>query len=218
MVEAMCEQSPEFFTKFQNSFKFCNSNTLPEMLFSPTNKEVSYAYSKHSRDDTCTFKNGFNFDSQFHYHILIEIEKFPAEDRKSLTSKLFNVPCLFTCFKELISNVEDHVAVGPIMEDKLTAAVLYNSHHSLEIPCRRSKKKLLQVCVQLNCKRTQQTQTNLLPFVTINGITNALYNSPHGAVLSRILDILQSGYGEFDFKIGDYRFQFSMDSTVTNFN
>ena len=217
MVEAMYEQSPEFFRKFQKSFKFCISNTLPEFLFSPTNKEVSYAYSKHSRDNTCTFKNGFIFDSQFHYHILIEIEKFSAEDRKSLTSKLFNVPCLFTCFKELISNVEDHVAVGPIM-DKLTAAVLYNSHHSLETPCRRSKKKLPQVCVQWNCKRTQQTQTNLLPFVTINRITNFLYNSPPGEVLSRILDILQSGYGEFDFKIDDYRFQFSMDSTVTNFN
>ena len=134
MVEAMYEQSPELFKKFQKSFKFCISNTLPELFFSTTNKDVSYAYSKHSRDDTCSYINEFIFDCQFHYHILIEIENFSAEDRKSLTSKLFNVPCLFTCFKELISNVEDHVAVGPIM-DKFTAAVLYNNNHSLEKPC-----------------------------------------------------------------------------------
>ena len=168
MVEAMYEQSPEFFKEFQMYFKFCISNTLPEFFFSPTNKEVSYAYAKHSRDGSSTSINEFSVDSQFHYHILIEIEKLSAKDQKPLTPKLFNAPCLFTCFIELISIVKDYVVVGPIM-DKLTAAVLYNNHHSLETPCRLFKKRLPQFYVQWNCK---QTQNNLLPFKTIKRITN----------------------------------------------
>ena len=97
--------------------------------------------------------------------------------------------------------------------EKLTSAVLYNKYHNLETPGQRSRKRLPQVCVQSDYKRTQQTQTNFLPFATINRITNVLYCSPHGVVLCRILDIVQSGYGEFDFKIDDYRFKFSMDSS-----
>ena len=96
---------------------------------------------------------------------------------------------------------------------KLISAVLYNKYHNLETPGQRSRKRLPQICVQSDYKRTQQTQTNLLPFATINRITNVLYCSPHGVVLCRILDIMQSGYGEFDFKIDDYRFKFSMDSS-----
>ena len=156
--------------------------------------------------------NKFNTGCPLHYQVLIEIEKLSTEQRKALTSKLLSVPCLFTCFKELNSNLKDPVAVGPIMK-KLTSAVLYNKYHNLQTPGQRSRKRLPQVCVQSQYKRSQQSQTNLLPFAIINRITNVLYCSPHGVVLCRILDIMQSGYGEFDFKIDGYRFKFSMDSS-----
>ena len=91
--------------------------------------------------------NEFNTGSPFHYHILIEIAKLSPKQRKALTSKLFSVPCLFTCFKDLISNLKDYVAVGPIMK-KLTSAVLYNKYHNLETPGQNSRKKLPQACVQ----------------------------------------------------------------------
>ena len=136
----------KFFKKFKVPSFFFILIRCPNCFSLHQKKKVSKAYSKHSKEDTCTYKIKFSFDSQFHYHILIEIEKFSAEDQKLLTSYLFNVPFLFTCFKELISNVKNYVAVGPIM-DKLTAAILYNNHHSLETPCRRFRKKLSQVCV-----------------------------------------------------------------------
>ena len=139
MVEAMCEQSPDFFRKFKKSFKFYICYSLPELVFSPANDQFSYSYANHSTDDTCKYMNELNTDSPFHYHVLIEIEKLSTEQRKSLASKLFNVPCcLFTCFKKLISNLNDYVAVGPIMK-KLTSAVLYNKYHNLETPGQRSR-------------------------------------------------------------------------------
>ena len=189
-------------------FYICYS--LPEFVFSPANYQFNYAYAKHSTNDTCKYMNEFNTYSPFYYYVLIETEKLSTEQRKSMASKLCNVPCLFTCFKELISNLNDYV--GPIMK-KLTSAVLYNKYHNLETPGQHSRTRLPQVCVQSDYKRTQQTQTNLLPFATINRITKVLYCSPHGVVLCRILDIMQSGYGEFEFKIADYRFKFSMDSS-----
>ena len=170
----MCEQSPEFFRKLKKSFKFYICYSLPELVLSPTNDEINYAYAKHSTEDACKCMNEFNTGCPFHYHVLIEIEKLSTEQRKALTSKLLSVQCLFSCFKELISNLKDPVAVGPIME-KLTSAALYNKYHNLQTPGQRSRNRLPQVCVQSQYKRSQQSQTNLLPFATINRITNVLF-------------------------------------------
>ena len=142
-------------------FYICYS--LPEFVFPPANYQFNYAYAKHSTNDTCKYMNEFNTDSPFHYYVLIEIEKLSTEQRKSMASKLCNIPCLFTCFKELISNLNDYVAVGPIMK-KLTSAVLYNKYHNLETPGQRSRKRLPQVCVQSDYKGTQQLNKHKLTY------------------------------------------------------
>ena len=123
MVVTMCKQSPDFFKKFKNSFKFYICCTLPELVFSTTNDEFSYGFAKHETEDTCKYIIEFNTGCPFDFHILIEIEKLSNEQRKSITSELFNLPCPFTGIKELILSLKDYVAVGHIME-KLISAVL----------------------------------------------------------------------------------------------
>ena len=125
--------------------------------------------------------NEINTGIPSQYHDLVEIEKLSTEQRKSISSKFFGAPCVFTCFKELISILKDYVALVPKVKN-LTSVVLYNKYYNLETPGQRSRKRLTQFCVQSHYKRTQQTQTNLLPFATINRITNDLFCSPHGVV------------------------------------
>ena len=130
---------------------------MPKLVFCPTNDEVNYSYSKRSTENTCKYKNDFNTGSPFHYHVLIENEKLCNEQRKVSTSKSLSVPSLFTCFKELTSNLKDYVAVGLIMA-KLTSAVFYNKYHNLELPGQRSRNRIPHV--QSHYKRSQRTQTN----------------------------------------------------------
>ena len=141
----MSEQSPEFLTK---KFKKLSSFTFvihcPNLFFYLTNDRVSYTCAEHAKDHTFKYMIEFNTSCSFLYQNFIEIETLSTEKGESLTLLLFSVPCLFTYFKELNSNLKDYDDVGPIME-KLTHAVFYKRYHNLDTTGRSSGKRKQQV-------------------------------------------------------------------------
>ena len=93
MVEAMYENSPEYFKKFQKRFKYSFCETEPK-LENTTNE--NYAYGYHS---SATVIEGCTFGSN-HYHVMYE---FGSQDDNIFDSLYVPalIPCLVNCFKLL---------------------------------------------------------------------------------------------------------------------
>ena len=119
MVDAMYENSPEYFKKFQKRFKYNICKTEPK-LENTTIENYEFGY--HSSAiviEGCTF--GSN-----HYHVMYE---FGSQDNNIFDS--LNVPavipCLVNCFKLLIQPTQiDFVKRGAIIS-RLHVAVEYLS-------------------------------------------------------------------------------------------
>ena len=143
--------------------------------------QKNFAYSQHKNEDHCKIQ-------QFHYHVIAAVDQFP-QSFKDTSSKPYTIPCLFTCFQLLIRGSSHIVHYGEVME-KLQEAVSNNDQHNLAVSV--SKKKLPNV----NMLMTQdvQTQTDFLPTCTIDRFYS-IYNGGMYGELSKILDILNSGYG-----------------------
>ena len=192
MAEAMFERSPDYFQKFSNSFRYIICDTVPDF----TNFSIkNYAHGIHNSNKFCTYSN------DLHLHILLQCNKIP-ENLKKLSSHIYKVPCLYTCFKHLIASTKYTVLKGEIF-DKLQTAVDYNAIHSLEttgtsiisirklLPHVQSKKDLVQ-------KTTTISQTDSIASKTIERLINIL-NSENSGLLLQIMDILESGYGSVHF-------------------
>ena len=98
MVEAMYENSPEYFKKFQKRFKYNICETEPKL----ENTTIeNYAYGYHS---SATVFEGCTFGSN-HYHVMYE---FGSQDDNIFDSLYVPavIPCLVNCFKLLIHTTQ----------------------------------------------------------------------------------------------------------------
>ena len=96
MVEAMYDQSPEFFKKFQKNLKFFFLNNEPGISQLPPN--TNFAFATHSiQNESCT--QSLDNDHP-HIHVLIKLTKDCVNVVNKMTT--FVVPCLFSSFKHLI--------------------------------------------------------------------------------------------------------------------
>ena len=119
MVEAMYENSPEYFKKFQKRFKYNICETEPK-LENTTIENFAYGY--HS---SATVIEGYTFGSN-HYHVMYEFGLQVENIFDSLYVPAV-IPCLVNCLKLLIQPTQkDFVKRGAIIS-RLHVAVEYLS-------------------------------------------------------------------------------------------
>ena len=187
MVEAMYEQSPDYFKQFRKNNKFFILNHEPN--FSDFASKANFAVSSHSnKSDFCNH----SIDNEKHYHVLVEFTKESTDLLNKMTLKAFVVPCLLSTFKYLFLSCSNYELSGPLME-KLKIAVNYNSINNLDVSGVPDRRRLPQVCFGSQTKSVQ-TQTDLITTVTIERFTKSL-NGENAAEFSRIIDIILRGYG-----------------------
>ena len=183
MAEAMYERSPDYFRQFQKSFRFLLFFCKPNL---DKDKIANFAFAYHQKSSFC-------HNSSVHYHVLISSENLSSLEGTD-SSKTCAIPCLFTCFKCLIYDLDGFVVHGPILE-KLIDAVDYclqqqNLHRNFF-----SMKKLPSICHAV--KQNVQTQTDFVPLLTNQRFVEIYYNE-HYAEFSKIIDIILSGYGSLN--------------------
>ena len=84
MVEAMYEQSPDYFKQFRKNYKFFILNHEPN--FSGFASKTNFAVSSHS--NKLAFCN-HSIDNEKHYHVLVEFTKDSTDLLIKMTSKAF---------------------------------------------------------------------------------------------------------------------------------
>ena len=95
MVEAMYEQSPDYFKQFRKIYSFFILNQEPN--FSGFASNANFAVSSHSNKlDFCIQ----SIDNE--KHVLVEFTEESTDLLKKMTSKAFVVPCPVYTFKYLI--------------------------------------------------------------------------------------------------------------------
>ena len=187
MVEAMYEQSPEYFKRFRKNYKVFILNHEPN--FSGFASNANLAVSSHSIQlDFCNH----SIDNEKHYHVLVEFTKKSTDLHNKMTSKAFVVPCLLYTFKYLILCFSNYEMSDPLME-KVKIAVSYNSINILDLSGVPVRRRLPQVCLGSQTKSVQ-TQTHQITNVTIERSVNIL-NGENATELCRIIDIIFCGYG-----------------------
>ncbi len=177
----------------------------------------SYAYSYHNDTHQSEFCGGIN-----HFHVILEVPK----DTK-LPYEVLSIPCLYTCYKQLVSNMEKRTLSGDVF-CKLQSAVLLNKTTHYDKMTASTVRKLLprfkevSLCKTANGKSLKrkevQTQTDLLNSGTLMRFQK-LCKGPNSAPLLMIMDIMESGYGSYDHKHRDSHLQFSLTTnTLTTQN
>ena len=204
MVEAMYEQSPEYFKQFRKNFKFFFLNNEPDVSDLPSN--TNFAFAVHSNQNEFCSQSPAN--GQPHYHVLIEVTKECTEAVNKMTLKSFIVPCLLSSFKYLIMRCSKYHLSGPLME-KMKLAVNYNSTNNLDTAGVSLRKRLPQICFASQT-RSIQTQTDLITNVTIERFIRIL-NGDNAAEFSKIIDIILSGYGRLEIDSNTLFVKFIME-------
>ena len=187
---------------------FKNSQNFFDILFAILSLDLILILQKTSH--TASTKNEDHCKvQQFHCHVIAAFDQLP-QSFKDTSSKPYTIPCLFTCFQLLIRGSSHIVHYGEVME-KLQEAVSYNDQHNLTVSI--SKKKLPNV----NMIMTQdvQTQTDFWLTCTIEGFYS-IYNGGMNGELSKILDILNSGYGCMHVDNSLFLINFKMKSKFFN--
>ena len=199
MVEAMFERTPECFRQFQKLFRYFVCNSEPQF---DSNLTKNFAYSQHKNEDHCKIQH-------IHCHVIASVDQLP-QSFKDTSSKPYTTPCLLTCFQLLIRGSSHIVHYGEVIE-KLQEAASYNDQYNLAVS--NSKKKLPNV----NTIMTQdvQTQTDFLPLCTIDRFYS-IYNAGMYGELSKILDIINSGYGCLHVDNSLILIDFNMESKSFN--
>ena len=172
----MYERSLEFFVPIQKKFRFFIIDSVPSFQKTNTN---NYAYVLHEK------KNDFCVDNSTHCHVLAEISKLP-DDFKMV--KGYSVPCLYSCFNSLIFST--NIVISGAIMGKLVLAIEYNSkYQSGGYSVSRTK---LPIFCSMN--KNAQTETDFIPDCTLDRFLH-LFNSVKFAELSKIMEIMITGYG-----------------------
>ena len=88
MVEAMYEQSPEYFKQILKNLNFFFLNNEPDVSDLPSNTKFAFAVHSNQKD----FCSQSPANGQPHYHVLIEVTKECIEAVKKMTLNSFIVP------------------------------------------------------------------------------------------------------------------------------
>ena len=100
MVEAMYENSHDYFRQFKKQFKFYTTPTKPCL----SSQEISYIIGYHPSSSVIPFCSlSYN-----HYHVLCEILPSDKNSQKS------NIPCLVNCFFHLFRPLSGLIVVGTL--------------------------------------------------------------------------------------------------------
>ena len=161
MVEAMYENSPKYYKKFQKPFKYNICETEPKL----ENTTIeNYAYGYHS---SATVIEVDTFGSN-HYHVMYE---FGSQDDNIFDSVyvLAVIPCLVNCFKLFIQpEQKDFVKRGAIIL-RLQVAVEYLSK-STSSSVIKNQKQLRAPLSEATAKSTSTFTTNKR-FSTVPDVT-----------------------------------------------
>ena len=133
MVEAMYENSPEYFKKFQKRFKYTICDTEPKLQDSGIE---NYAYGYHS---SSTVIDGCSFVSN-HWHLIFE-DTGPEDNIVFSPYAPATIPCLVTCFKILILPTEKNLVTHGAIVLRLHVAVEYLSKFN-HVSTNKTKKQL----------------------------------------------------------------------------
>ena len=119
MVEAMYENSPEYFKNFQKQFKYTICVTEPK----PQDSEIeNYAYDYHS---SSTVIDGCSFGSS-HWHLIFE-NKGPENNIFFSPYAPAAIPCLVTFFQILNLPTEKNFVTHGAIVSRLHVALEYLS-------------------------------------------------------------------------------------------
>ena len=196
----MVERTPEYFRQFSKQYRYFICRSQPIFDHSVTK---NFAYSLHMNDDFCKVPGS-------HYHVIASNDQLP-DSFKYTASKPFIIPFLFNCFKLLIkTNSANTVFCGVIM-NKIDEAVKYNEQHRLNFA--NSKRKLPNADYVFT--NSVQTQTDFFPNCTIDRFYS-IYNGGLYGELSKILDILNSGYGCLNVDNSLILLNFNMEAKSSN--
>ena len=110
---------PDYFKKFQPNFKFVITEKIPNL-----STFKNYAFGSHFKSQYCPFS--VENEKKIHYHILIQVDSEEQLNQFFPSQKCFSVPCIFTCFKYLISPAKDVKGNGELF-DKLKLALTYSA-------------------------------------------------------------------------------------------
>ena len=200
MVEAMHEQSPEFFKKFQKRYRFFMSDEHPSAIL---NNNTECVFSHHAASHKFC-----NISNKNHYHVLAEMD---SETIKKVPSKCYVVPCLYTCYKYLVFN-QNEVRKGDVIE-RLHRAVEYNiqTNNILDEQSSNILRKLPFICS--NTKTHSKTQTDILPASTLSRFQKIL-TGPNGLYLYQIMDILESGSGSISIDDDHKRLKLCFENSL----
>ena len=191
MVEAMYENSPEYFKKFQKRFKYNICETEPK-LENTTNE--NYAYGYHS---SATVIEGCTFGSN-HYHVMYE---FGSQDEKIFDSLYVPavIPCLVNCFKSPIQPTQKNFVKRGAIISRLHVAVEYVSK-STSSAVTKNQKQLSASLSEATAKSistfTANKRSSTIPDVTMKRFCQLMLGE-HSSTLYQIMDILLSGHGSF---------------------
>ena len=119
MVEAMYENIPEYFKKFQKRFKYTICDTEPKPQYYGIE---NYAYGYHSSStviDACSF--GFS-----HWHLIFE-NTGPEDNIVFSPYATATIPCLVTCVKFLIFPTDKNFVTHGDIVSRLNVAGEYLS-------------------------------------------------------------------------------------------
>ena len=105
----------DYFKNFQTNLKILMPENIPNWSFSKN-------YASGSR-----FKSSARFQLKLkkksQYHILVQVD---SEEKLNLFFPSFRVPCIFICFKYLVSPAKD-IKINGELFDKLKLALTYSS-------------------------------------------------------------------------------------------
>ena len=191
MVEAMYENSPEYFEKFQKRFNYNIFETAPKRENTTIENFANGYHSSATVIEGCTFGSS-------HYHVIYEIGSRDDNIFKSLYVPAVT-PCLVNCFKLLIQPTQkDFVKRGAIIS-RLHVAVEYLSK-STSSSVTKNQKQLPAPLSETTANSIKTFMTNkrssTVPDVTMKRFCQLMLGE-HSSTFYQIMDILLSGNGSF---------------------
>ena len=199
MVEAMHEQSPEYFRHFQKQFRFFT--TKDKLDTSHFSMDFSIALHSSEMNQYCNCSND-------HYHVIANISDPKC---KRYTSKAYAMPCLYTTFRLLLACSPTKTIVGDVFE-RLERAVNYNRVNDND-ESSNLRRKLPSSCLSMRLHTSVQTE--FPPQATIDRFIHIL-RGPHSGKMYQIMDILISGHGKVEFNDEQCCFQLYLTSKSEN--
>ena len=181
MVEAMVEQTPEYYKKYRIHFRYVISFTKPTTEIMGNQ---NYAFGLHSEE-----QDAFCPISEPHYHFLTEV------DKKSSKTHGYPISCLYSTYFYLLFKSDRLEKCGEIIQ-KLDGAIYYNltlGENSFFKQPKKNKEKIPKV----KANREIAVQTEHMSVLLMNRIGKIL-DSPQAGLFYRLLDILTDGHGSYN--------------------